>query len=129
VAAGCGRHRCHDASAHDVVRALWSGHVLATQQAELKDVVSMRSGKSIKTTSLTDPRGFGLGISQATVPTIGTIYDYEGGTLGYRALSFYLPKYGSIVTVALNSNADSKHDGINDLAKSILATLKRAGRL
>jgi D-alanyl-D-alanine carboxypeptidase len=87
----------------------------------------MRSGKTIGTTSPADPHGFGIGIAQATVPKIGTVYEYEGGTFGYRVLYVYLPTHEAIVTVALNSNG--KHDGINVLAKSILATLKRAGRL
>ena len=109
------------------VRALYGGKVLApAQQAELESVVSMKTGKPIATTSAADPRGFGLGVVQATGPGFGKIWFYEGGTPGYRVLYTYIPKSDAVITIGLNSSADS--DDIAVLFKTLYATLEKAGR-
>ncbi len=109
------------------VRALYGGRVLAPpQQKELETVVSMTTGKTIGTVSPADPHGFGLGVAQADVPRIGTIFDYEGGTMGFRTLYVYLPKTGTVVVAGLNSSANT--DDIGKLVTSLLATVHNAER-
>lgn len=92
---------------HDLTvweRALYDGRLLpAKQQAELLSLVSMKTGKPIKRTSLADPGGFGLGVGQGTHPKFGTVWLYEGGTLGFRTLHIYFPKSGVIMAMGLNS--------------------------
>ena len=92
---------------HDMTvweRALYDGRLLpAKQQAELLSLVSMKTGKPIKRTSLADPGGFGLGVGQGTHPKFGTVWLYEGGTLGFRTLHIYFPKSGVIMAMGLNS--------------------------
>jgi D-alanyl-D-alanine carboxypeptidase len=62
-------------------RALYTGPVLAPKQrSELLSLVSMKTGKPIAKTSLSDPSGFGLGVSQSTAPEVGTVWLYEGET-------------------------------------------------
>jgi D-alanyl-D-alanine carboxypeptidase len=111
-------------------RALYEGRVLApTQQAELESLISEKSGQPIPTTTPDDPVGFGLGVQQVTASAVGTIWDYEGGTSGYRALHVYLPSSGAVIAVALNSAPVSTNDGIGALFRSVYATLHDAGRL
>ena len=47
--------------------------------------------------------GFGLGVGQGTHPKFGTVWLYEGGTLGFRTLHIYFPKSGVIMAMGLNS--------------------------
>jgi D-alanyl-D-alanine carboxypeptidase len=110
------------------VRALYGGRVLAPmQQRELEHVVSMKTGTTIGTVSPADPHGFGLGVMQADIPKIGTIFEYEGGTMGFRTLYVYLPKSGAVVATGLNSSAST--DDIGKLALEMLTTVEMAGRL
>lgn len=76
-------------------RALYAGKVLAPkQQNELTSLVSVKTGKAIARTTLEDPRGFGLRIAQMTMKETGTIWFYEGMTLGYRMVHVYFPRQG-----------------------------------
>ncbi len=86
------------ATAEDLARwarALYTGPMLPPKQrAELLSLVSTKTGQPIATTSAADPRGFGLGVAQMTVPDLGTIWFYEGESLGFRMVHFYLPAPG-----------------------------------
>jgi D-alanyl-D-alanine carboxypeptidase len=103
-------------------RALYTGRLLPPkQQAELRSLVSAKTGKPIARTSPADPMGFGLGIAQMTVEPLGTVWFYEGETLGFRALHVYLPRSGLIMAMGLNSQpADDK---IGDLVVTVYKTL------
>ncbi len=111
---------------HDMTRwerALYAGRLLPPrQQAELLSLVSMKTGKPIKRTSLADPGGFGLGVGQGTHPTFGRVWLYEGGTLGFRTLHVYLPDSGVIMAMGLNSYPAK--DRIVALAASVYDTLR-----
>jgi D-alanyl-D-alanine carboxypeptidase len=109
-------------------RALYTGRLLPPrQEAELMSLVSAKTGKPIARTSPADPMGFGLGIAQLTVPPLGTVWFYEGETLGFRALHVYLPKSGLIMALGLNSQpADDK---IGDLVLAVYKTLVGHGVL
>jgi D-alanyl-D-alanine carboxypeptidase len=111
-------------------RALYTGPMLAPKQrAELLGLVSTKTGTPIAKTSLADPRGFGLGVAQMTLPGMPTIWFYEGESLGYRTVQFYLPHEDAAIVFSLNSRPDGSKDGAGKLAQSIYTTLKSAGRL
>jgi D-alanyl-D-alanine carboxypeptidase len=111
-------------------RALYTGPMLAPKQrAELKELVSTKTGAPIETTSLSDPRGFGLGIAQLTTPQTGTVWFYEGMTLGYRMVHLYFPRQDAVIAFGMNSQPDSKENSSGKLAVTIYETLHAAGRL
>jgi D-alanyl-D-alanine carboxypeptidase len=111
-------------------RALYSGPMLAPEQrAELFSLVSQKDGKPIAKTTLSNPRGFGLGVAQMTTPQTGTIWFYEGETLGYRMLHVYFPRQDAAIAFGLNSQPDAKEDQSGKLVLSIYETLHDAGRL
>jgi D-alanyl-D-alanine carboxypeptidase len=111
-------------------RALYTGPILAAKQrAELLSLVSIKTSQPIAKTSPADPRGFGLGVAQMTVPETGTIWFYEGESLGYRMVHFYLPRQDAVVAFGLNSRPIGSEDHVNRLAVSIYTTLHAAGRI
>lgn len=111
-------------------RALYSGPMLAPKQrAELFSLVSLKTGKPITATSASEPRGFGLGVAQMTMPQIGTVWFYEGMTLGYRMIHLYFPKQDAVIAFGLNSQPDSKQNESQKLGLAIYNTLHAAGRL
>lgn len=111
-------------------RALYSGPILAPKQRrELMTLVSLKDGKPIEQTSLSDPRAFGLGVAQMTTPQTGTIWFYEGMTLGYRMVHLYLPRQDAVIAFGLNSQPDEKQNQSGKLALTIYATLHAAGRI
>lgn len=121
------------ATAEDLARwarALYTGPMLAPKQrAELLSLVSTKTGKPIAKTSAADSRGFGLGVAQMTVPDLGTIWFYEGESLGFRMVHFYLPGPDTVVTFGFNSRPDGSQDQAGKLATTIYNTLHAAGRI
>jgi D-alanyl-D-alanine carboxypeptidase len=111
-------------------RALYTGSILAPQQrAELMSLVSQKTGKPIRATSQSHPGGFGLGVAQVTKPGTGTVWFYEGITLGYRMLHVYFPKQDVVIAFGLNSQPDHKQDQAGNLVLAIYKTLHAAGKL
>ncbi|MGZ4599757.1 MAG: serine hydrolase domain-containing protein [Oryzihumus sp.] len=107
-------------------RAMYGGHLLpARQQAELLSLVSTRTGKPIATTSPSDPSAFGLGVAQATFPGFGTVWFYEGETLGFRTLHVWFP--GSGLLLAMGVNSAPTHDHIEELAIAAYKTVAAHG--
>ena len=87
------------------VRLLFSGAVLAEkQQKELQDVISMKTGKPIKSATADDRFGFGLGVVQGYNPELGKYWYYEGDTIGHRAIYMWVPCNDIIISIALNSS-------------------------
>jgi D-alanyl-D-alanine carboxypeptidase len=117
------------ATTHDMTvweNALYRGRLLPpAQQAELRSLVSARTGRPIRHTTPSDPQGFGLGIAQLTDPAVGRVWFYEGETLAFRALHVYFPRSGLIFAVALNSQPTV--DGIGELVGSVYGTLLADG--
>jgi D-alanyl-D-alanine carboxypeptidase len=111
-------------------RALYAGPMLAPKQrAELLTLVSMKTGEPIKTTSVSDPNGFGLGVVQLREPTAGTVWFYEGETYGYRMMYLYFPHQDAVIALGANSAVDLKQDALGKLALTLFGTLHKAGRL
>jgi len=116
-------------STHDMIaweRALYGGVLLPPrQQAELESLVSTRTGQPIERTSLADPNGFGLGVTQETNTVLGTFWGYEGATFGFRTFHVYIPASGVILAIGLNSQSDP--DRISALGVSVYHTLVADG--
>ncbi len=111
-------------------RDLYAGSILpAKQRAELLSLVSLKNGKPIARTTLDDPRGFGLGVAQLTTAETGTVWYYEGITLGYRMVHVYFPHQDTVFAFGLNSQCDSKENSAGKLAVQIYNTLHAAGKL
>lgn len=107
-------------------RALYSGRMLpAKQQAELMSIVSEKYGTPIDRTSSDDPNGFGLGVRQSQGGDMGTVWNYQGGTLGVRTLHVYLPESGVIMAMGFNSYTETA--SVTDLAVAVHKTLKAHG--
>jgi D-alanyl-D-alanine carboxypeptidase len=111
-------------------RALYVGPMLAPKQrAELLTVVSMKTGQTIKKTSVSDPNGFGLGVVQQMSRLLGTVWGYEGETYGFRMVYVYLPQQDAVIALGANSATDPKEDASKKLAIALYETLRKAGRL
>jgi D-alanyl-D-alanine carboxypeptidase len=109
-------------------RDLYLGRELPPrQQRQLESLVSETTGQPIARTTPADPAGFGLGVQQLTDRPIGTVWTYEGGTLGYRAEHYYFPDSGIIIALAVNSATDAANDQLGTLAVSVYQTLQKAG--
>jgi D-alanyl-D-alanine carboxypeptidase len=107
-------------------RALFTGQELPRQQQrELTSLVSTTTGEPIKTTTLADDAGYGLGVSQVTSKALGTEWYYEGETDGFRVVNIYAPRSGTAITIGVNSA--SLTDNTPALATSIYQTLHEAG--
>jgi D-alanyl-D-alanine carboxypeptidase len=111
-------------------RALYVGPMLAPKQrAELVTLVSLKTGKPIKNTSVNDPNGFGLGVWQLREPSAGTVRYYEGETNGYRMMYLYFPRQDAVIALGANSAVPLKQDRLGTLAVTLYLTLHKAGRL
>jgi len=108
------------------VRALFGGPMLPPQQRdELLTIVSQKTGLPITATSSKEPRGFGLGVGEATQQPIGTFWFYEGETLGYRMAFAYIPRADAVIVVGVNSQPRAKEDKIGMLITGIYKTLQK----
>jgi D-alanyl-D-alanine carboxypeptidase len=107
-------------------RALFTGRELPRrQQRELTSLVSTTTGKPIGKTTLADPAGYGLGVSQVTSTALGTVWYYEGETDGYRVVNLYAPRSGTAVAIGVNSASLDDHTAA--LGTSIYEILHKAG--
>jgi D-alanyl-D-alanine carboxypeptidase len=111
------------ASPHDLaswVHDLYRGNILEqAQRVELQSLVSTKTGKSIEHVTAQDPVGFGFGVEAIYGGTVGTIWAYEGETLGYRTLYLYFPTDDITITVAVNSAVRPALDKTTNLAAAI----------
>ncbi|MGD9512027.1 MAG: serine hydrolase domain-containing protein [Geminicoccaceae bacterium] len=106
------------------VRGLFGGHVVPRAQlAQMKKLVSVRTGKPIAHATAADPQGFGLGVAQLYQPGTGPLWFYEGMTLGYRGVFAYYPKTDVVLAVALNSQPPEGTDAIGALFGSLYAAV------
>jgi D-alanyl-D-alanine carboxypeptidase len=111
-------------------RALYQGQLLPhAQQRQLESLVSIKTGRPIARTTLSDPTGYGLGVGQQTTQATGTIWAYEGETFGYRVQHIYFPATGLIIALAVNSSTNGDNDQLAALALSVYQILQKAGDL
>jgi len=113
------------------VRALFEGDVLPAQQkSELESLVSTQDGQSITQTSDSNPQAFGLGIFQATIPSLGLFWGYQGSTIGYRAAYAYFPTSGLTMCVFTNSQPPKANDQlVTVLLQALYGTLRNFGKV
>lgn len=110
-------------------RALYVGSLLKPiQRRELMTIVSNKTGLPIAEVTPGDPRGFGLGVVRALMPSIGKFWFYEGETLGYRVAYAWFPETQTIIVIGLNSQPDAKEDHIGKLIETIRTTLLKEKR-
>jgi D-alanyl-D-alanine carboxypeptidase len=103
------------------VRALYQSDLLTDEaRAELLDVVSMKTGAAIGKPSKEDPSGFGLGVTGFASDALGSGWEYEGGSMGFRVVYLYLPERDLVAVVGINSNIDSDKDHIGKIAVAVL---------
>lgn len=113
------------------VRALFEGNVLPEKQRqELESLVAIPSGQPIQQTSPSQPQAFGLGVFQFTNPDFGTVWGYEGSTIGFRASYLYFPESGLIIAAFTNSQTSAaKNVFVKELFPVLYNTLKSTGRV
>jgi D-alanyl-D-alanine carboxypeptidase len=105
-------------------RDLYQGDVVTpAERAQMERLVSTETGDPIEHVTKSDPRGFGLGVSQAYFPGLGRVWFYEGITLGYRVLHAYFPNEDVVFVVGVNSQPTEDH--IGELVGSVVGTLKK----
>lgn len=87
---------------------------------QLNELVSQNNGRVVTELTTEDALGFGLGIRMQYSPTLqSTYYIYQGMTLGYRAIYFYLPARHTLVAVTVNSSFDSKQNHLIELMNQV----------
>jgi len=111
-------------------RALYVGELLKPQQRrELMRTVSQKTGAPIDDVTADDPRGFGLGVVHAFLPSMGKFWFYEGETLGYRVAYAWFPDSDGVFAAGINSQPDAKEDQIGKLMEAVYNSLHGAGKL
>lgn len=106
------------------VRGLFGGRVVPPAQlAQMKQLVSLETGKPIARTTASDPRGFGLGLAELYLDGTGPFWFYEGTTLGYRGVFAYYPKDDLVLAVSLNSQPPEGTDAIGPLFEALYAAV------
>ena len=93
------------------------------QLAQMKQLVSLKTGKPIAGTTADDAQGFALGLAQMYQPGLGSFWFYEGMTLGYRGVFAYFPKEDLVLSVALNSQPPDGADAIGLLIQALYAAV------
>lgn len=91
----------------------------AAQKKKLVELVSVKTGKPLINFTNEDPSGFGLAVmeSQVTNKKIGQLqfFSYQGVTFGFRAIYFYFPCNGVIISCAFNSATNGANDHGSEL--------------
>lgn len=110
------------------VKALYTSQTLldAAQRAALTSVISQTTGKPINDVTKDDPRGFGLGVVRGYDPMLGKYWFYEGETVGFRALYFYQPCSGIIISAIFNSAINSENDHAGELMKHVYQAILKS---
>lgn len=104
------------------IHALFTpGKVLTqTQFKKMITLISQKTGKQIKRLSIDDSLGYGLGIRLQYSPLLkSSYYIYQGMTLGYRAIYFYLPTQDTLIVITVNSSFDGKENHLIGLINRI----------
>lgn len=106
------------------VRGVFGGLVVPPAQlAQMKQLISLRTGRPIAGTTADDPQGYGLGLAQMYQPGVGQFWFYEGMTLGYRGVFACYPEDDLVLSVALNSQPPEGADAIGPLFQSLYAAV------
>jgi D-alanyl-D-alanine carboxypeptidase len=116
-------------SARDVdrwMRAVFGGRVvLAKQQEEWTQLVSMKTGEPITNVSADDPGGFALGLGKKILGPLGAQWFYEGESLGYRTLYVWIADEDLMITVQTNSQPPEGTDKLGDAISALYDIVKK----
>jgi len=108
------------------IRGIFGGEVVPPAQlAQMKQLVSTKSGQPIACATAQDPGGFGLGLAQIYHPRLGSFWFYEGETLGYRGTFAWFPRDDLVVATTLNSQPYQGTDQVGTLMEAIYNTVMR----
>ena len=108
------------------IRGIFGGKVVPwAQLAQMKQLVSTKSGKPIARATAQDPGGFGLGLAQVYHPRLGRFWFYEGITLGYRGTFAWFPCDDLVLATTLNSQPYQGTDQVGTLMEAIYNTVMR----
>ncbi|HUC68662.1 MAG TPA: serine hydrolase domain-containing protein [Stellaceae bacterium] len=101
------------------VRDLFSLRVFPRKQLdEMTAIVSEKTGSAIPEVSAADPAGFGLNLARMYAPEPGgTLWFYQGTTLGFRAIFAYWPQHDLVITAVTNSQPP---DGEDQFGKTVV---------
>lgn len=110
------------------VRALYQGTMLLPQKQknEMTSLVSTKTAKPLAYPTAKDPAGFGLGIAERYDPQLGTLWFYQGETLGFRAAHLFFPKSDLVVTLFANSRPTEAKSKLQELFKALDADIQTA---
>ena len=108
------------------IRGIFGGQLVPPAQlAQMKQLVSTRTGKPIARATAQDPGGFGLGLAQSWHPRLGRFWFYEGITLGYRGVFAWFPSDDLVLAATLNSQPLDGTDQVGALMETIYNTVMR----
>lgn len=122
---------------YDIVhwaRYLFEGQLFSKESAaELRHLISIKTGQPIETVTPQDPDGYGLGVKAAYtgIPEAERVWWHNGGSVGYKTLMIWLPKQHASLVLAYDrvdkgheSNENTPHDSYaQDLIRLILKKL------
>ena len=109
-------------------RALFGGQVLRPAQlAQMRQLVSMRTGLPIADVTPDDPEGFALGLARTCHPRLGRFWFYAGMTLGYRTALAWFPQDDLVLAASLNSQPPEGTDQIGQLLETLHCIVLRRG--
>jgi D-alanyl-D-alanine carboxypeptidase len=103
------------------ILVLFSGKVLPKKQmAEMKTLVSLQTGKTLKSNA--QAPGYSLGLANRNYGNqFGTQWGYNGGTMGYISNYVYSPKINMIISLIFNvGTIEGKPPRIDLLDKKLL---------
>jgi D-alanyl-D-alanine carboxypeptidase len=108
------------------MRAVFGGKVVPPkQQQEWTELVSTKTGKPIATLSTDDPAGFALGIGCKIFGSLGAQWFYQGESLGYRTLYFWIADQDLMITVQTNSQPPEGTDKLGEAVNTLYAIVKK----
>ena len=102
------------------MRAVFGGKVVPPkQQQEWTELVSTKTGEPIAALSADDPAGFGLGIGCKIFGSLGAQWFYQGESLGYRTLYFWIADQDLMITVQTNSQPPEGTDKLGEAVNTL----------
>jgi len=108
------------------MRAVFEGRVVPPeQQAEWMRMISVRTGEPIPDVTAEDPQAFALGLVRAVTPQ-GSLWFYQGMTLGFRTLYVWFEADDILVTIQTNSQPNDEANQLHDAVVAVYEAVKGA---
>ena len=108
------------------MRAVFGGKVVPPkQQQEWTALVSTKTREPIAALSADDPAGFGLGIGCKIFGSLGAQWFYQGKSLGYRTLYFWIADQDLMITVQTNSQPPEGTDKLGEAVNTLYEIVRK----